>query len=78
VADEIDRAQELEQQERDEAIRRARIAASFEPRDPAVENECIDCEGPIEPERRRLLNTSRCANCAHVHEAYHRRGRPWT
>lgn len=51
---------------RDEAIRRARIAASFEPRDPAIDSLCI-CGKPIEPERLRTLNTIRCRACAHAH-----------
>lgn len=77
MTDEVDRAQELEQQQRDEAIRRARIAASFTPRDPSVETECIDCAGEIEPERLRVLKTTaRCAECAQLLEQKHR-GTAW-
>lgn len=71
MADDIDRAQEREQFDRDLALRAAqeRIAASFRPRDPSVANVCIQCEQPIEPERLRALSgrTSRCASCAQIH-----------
>jgi RNA polymerase-binding transcription factor DksA len=71
VADDIDRAQEREQQDRDRAILAAqsRVEESFKPRDPSVANFCIDCDEAIEPERLRALSfkTSRCASCAHLH-----------
>lgn len=73
MADDIDRAQEREQQDRDRALAamQARIDASFEPRDPRIDDECIDCEQAIEPERLRVLGrgTSRCSTCAHDHAA---------
>lgn len=75
MADDIDRAQEREQYDRTQAIAAAqvRIAASFVPRDPSVERECIDCGLEIEAERLRVLRvTSRCARCAHIHELQYR------
>jgi RNA polymerase-binding transcription factor DksA len=73
VADEVDRAQELEQQQRDEAIARVRMAQAFVPRDPRVDDSCIDCGEAIEPERIRALSrTARCARCAHLFEQRHR------
>ncbi len=82
MADDIDRAQEREQLDRDMALRAAkeRIAASFTPRDPRVADFCIECDNPIEPERLAALNrkTSRCAECARAHEAMFRRaGKQW-
>lgn len=71
MADDIDRAQEREQLDRDLALRaqQERVAASFQPRDPRVASLCIDCDAPIEPERLRALamKTSRCAACAQIH-----------
>jgi len=70
MIDDVERGQEAAQQFTDDAIAaaRARIAASFEPRDPAVERQCIDCDAEIEPERLQALGkTSRCAACAHEH-----------
>ena len=67
MADDVDRAQEAEQQHRDEAIRRARTAASFEHAMPL--RECQDCGAQIEAARRRLLPyTGRCAACARAYE----------
>lgn len=67
MIDVVDRAQELEQRQRDEAIARVRIAQSKQPRDPRVDDECVTCGRPIEPERLRTLNTIRCRECAHAH-----------
>ena len=71
MADDIDRAQEREQHDRELAIRAAqlRVEESFAPRDPSVAGLCIDCDEAIEPERLRVLSfrTSRCASCAHLH-----------
>ncbi|GEM_PF-3149951 len=64
MADIVDRAQELEQRQRDAAL--ARITASFAPRDPRVDTACADCGGAIEPARLRTLNTIRCRACAHA------------
>ena len=82
MADDIDRAQEREQLDRDLALRAAqeRIAASFTPRDPSVASFCIDCDGSIEPERLVALNhkTSRCAECARLFEVMFRNaGKQW-
>ncbi len=70
--DEIDRAQEREQQDRDAALAaaQARIAASFEPRDPRIDALCIDCDEPIDPARLAAVRaTSRCTPCAAAWEA---------
>jgi len=75
--DEIDRAQALEQQQRDEAIARWRIAQSFVPRDPRVEGFCIDCECAIDPARLKAISTARCIDCANRFEA-RLRGMGWT
>lgn len=68
MADDIDRAQEREQIDRDLALKAhaARIAASFEPVDPALAGFCMDCEQPIEPARLQALRgaTVRCSGCA--------------
>lgn len=72
MADDIDMAQDREQLDRELAVRAARgrqatadaaLAALPPP-------GCIDCDGPIEPERWQVLRgcTSRCAACAQVHE----------
>lgn len=68
MSDVVDQAQELEQQQRDAAIHRVRVAQSFVPRDPRVNANCIDCGNAIEPERLRLISTCRCAHCAHAWE----------
>jgi RNA polymerase-binding transcription factor DksA len=74
MADIADEAQLLEQAARDRALaehaaRQQRIADSFGSRDPSKEGNCLDCDGPIEPQRLRLLPCcSRCATCAHAAE----------
>lgn len=70
MADDIDRAQEVEQQHRDAAIerQRARIAQSFIARDPSMDRICIDCDGEIEPARLAAISTSRCIECARIFE----------
>lgn len=64
----MDRAQAREEQDRELALRaaQARIAASFEPRDPAAGTDCLDCAQPIEPARLAALRgcCSRCIQCA--------------
>lgn len=73
MADDIDRAQDREQTDRDLALKAqaARIAASFEPIDPAQAGFCIDCEQPIEAARLQALRgaTVRCSACARDFEA---------
>lgn len=68
MSDDIDRAQEREQLDRDLALHatRTRIAASLQPHDTAVDGRCVDCDGPIEEARLAALahKTSRCAACA--------------
>lgn len=68
--DDIDRAQDHEQRDRDAALaaQRQRIDDSHAPPRPA--RDCIDCHGPIEPARWDALRgcTSRCAGCAADYE----------
>lgn len=71
--DEIDRAQEHEQRDRDGALaayRARRIAAAFAPVSPIGARDCIDCGAPIEPARLAALRgcTSRCTACAGDYE----------
>lgn len=75
MTDDIERAQEIEQRDRDNALRlqlerQERINASFAPREQGVEAICIDCNDAIEPARLKALHhkTSRCAQCARDHE----------
>lgn len=77
MSDDIDRAQQREEADREIAIlaARRRIADSFAPRDPHTRALCIDCDQPIEPARLHALghSTSRCASCAHDFELRMRR-----
>lgn len=70
MADDMDRAQERDQHDRDAAIRAAllKIEAAFAPRDTAVDGLCIDCDEAIEPERLAVIRTARCADCARQNE----------
>lgn len=72
MTDDIERAQEIEQRDRDAAVRRqlSRIEASFLPRADGLDGICIDCDQDIEPERLKVLagKTIRCAQCARDHE----------
>lgn len=74
----MDVAQEREQADRERAIAaaRARIAASFLPPDADAATVCIECKEPIEPDRLKVLRTSRCFECARIHEMRARSGRP--
>lgn len=80
MSDDIDRAQEREQQDREAALRATlpRVAAAHAPRDPAQDALCLDCGGEIEPLRLKLLPfTPRCAECAHIEERRLRTA-PWS
>ena len=72
MTDDMDRAQQLDGFDRDVALTntRARIAAAREPRDPAIDRQCIECDQPIEAARLTALRgaTSRCADCARQFE----------
>lgn len=76
MIDEMDRAQESEQRDRDLALQAMayRVSASHEPRDAGVDLDCIDCGEAIEPARLAALGhkTSRCADCARLFEQRHR------
>lgn len=54
--DELDRASELEQQQRDELIAAARRRAPH----PAGNGICMDCREAVEPERQ---GAARCISC---------------
>lgn len=80
MSDDIDRAQEREQRDRELALLalRERIDAASRPRDPAVDGRCVECDEAIEPGRLKALPlTNRCAACAHIAEQRRRNG-PWT
>lgn len=69
--DEIDKAQQAEQRDRDIALHalHLRLAAEFTPRNEAIDRTCIDCAQPIEPERiTAMRGCSRCIDCAQAHE----------
>lgn len=75
MADDADRANDLVQAERD-ALLRLRMKTMHRQPGTRVDDFCIDCEQPIEPERLQALRgaTSRCANCAHDYERAVRSG----
>lgn len=80
MTDDIDRAQEREQIDREFALRaqRLRAQAALAPRDPAKDAVCMDCDGDIEPARLKALPlTNRCAGCARIAEGQ-LRGGAWT
>lgn len=73
MIDDIERAQEREQLDRERALRaqRQRIEASFGPRDADAREWCCACGNRIELERIAALGPliSRCARCAKQLEA---------
>lgn len=73
MIDDIDRAQEREQLDRELALsaQRKRIEASFGPRDADANEWCCGCGNRIEPARIAALGPliSRCAACARQLEA---------
>lgn len=81
MADDADRAAEADEQAmaRFEAEQRERrIAESFRGFDRDAPRSCGGCDGQIEPERTRLLITTRlCAACAREAERQLREG-AWT
>ncbi len=66
TADIIDRASELEERQREEAIARARARM---PADRPSRTTCVQCDKPI-PEGRRLAvrGCTHCIECAHQRE----------
>lgn len=65
MADDLDRASDLEQLQRDIALKRQSIKSGM---DQPSRHTCIDCEAPI-PERRRALGgVLRCFDCAWLDE----------
>jgi RNA polymerase-binding transcription factor DksA len=77
MADIADRANELVEHERAEALsrfhaqqaQRDRIAESMRPFDPSAVRICADCSQEIEPARVKALPlTGRCAHCAALAE----------
>lgn len=75
MADDIDRAQAREELDRDFALAamQRRIAASFAPRDGAVDGTCLDCAEPIEPARLAVLRGC-CSRCIGCQEQWEKRG----
>ena len=60
MADEFDRAAELEQLQRDQALKN--LASKSRQHLPSLK-DCKDCGIEIEPERQRLGGVERCAEC---------------
>lgn len=66
----FDRAQELEQRQRDQAIT-AQLALS-RPNGPSL-THCEDCDKPIPEQRRALGGKTRCTPCQSLFEQGQRR-----
>lgn len=65
----LEQAQALEQHQRDAAQQRAQRACSGTGRP-----DCIECEEPIQPERRKAAPSAiRCINCQRIFE-HHKKG----
>lgn len=61
--DQIDRANELAQMERDAQIKRRQ---QQQPQQSLT--HCIDCEEPIPENRRKLQGVTRCIECQTIYE----------
>jgi phage/conjugal plasmid C-4 type zinc finger TraR family protein len=61
----FDRAQALEQRQRDQAI--AAALAQVRPSGPSL-THCEDCDNEIPPARQALGGMTRCVPCQTVHE----------
>jgi phage/conjugal plasmid C-4 type zinc finger TraR family protein len=61
----FDRAQALEQRQRDQAI--AAALAQVRPSGPSL-THCEDCDNEIPPTRQALGGMTRCVPCQTVHE----------
>lgn len=61
----FDRAQALEQRQRDQAI--AAALAQMRPSGPSL-THCEDCDNEIPPARQALGGMTRCVPCQTVHE----------
>lgn len=72
MGDHIDRAQDCEQLQREEALARRRPAPLPGPHD-AEALDCADCGDPIPPERLKAVKTERCTTCAALAEKGTRR-----
>ncbi|WP_201195197.1 TraR/DksA family transcriptional regulator [Pseudomonas fluorescens] len=66
----FDRAQALEQRQRDQAIAAQRAVAR--PSGPS-RTHCLDCEGPIPEKRQALGGVTRCTPCQSLLEQGKRR-----
>lgn len=76
MSDLADLAQVREEQERDEALRRAAVrrAISAAPIEVNGERLCLDCRDPIgRPRLRAAPEAVRCIECQLVHERQNRR-----
>ncbi|MBI1262968.1 MAG: TraR/DksA family transcriptional regulator [Rhizobiales bacterium] len=73
MADEVDRAQELELRQRNVAV--AALQAKLNAPLVIVEN-CIECDDEIEPERRAVMPSARrCIECEQRREQARRQAR---
>lgn len=71
MADILDRASALEQQERDASIARRKVAAATHEAPFEIEGVrmCLDCFEPIAKRRIKALPTAaRCVDCQEIHE----------
>ena len=63
--DDIDRASELETQQRERALK------ARQPPDIIGSSRCFDCDDPIPEERRKALpSVIRCVHCQQIHEIW--------
>jgi len=70
MTDQFDRASELEQLHREQAIQRVLNQAKRPSRE-----TCLDCDEPIPPQRRQIGGVVRCIKCQRffeIHEKNHR------
>ena len=65
MADEFDRAAELEQLQRDTALANAKAASRAHL--PSL-TSCKDCDADIKPQRQALGGVDRCAECEGYHQ----------
>ncbi|MEW5251610.1 TraR/DksA family transcriptional regulator [Microbulbifer discodermiae] len=69
--DALDRAAELEQQQRNHALEAQRARADFNRPSAA---DCSDCGAEIPPARRAFGGITRCVECQTLREKRNRRG----
>lgn len=74
MADDLDRASELEQLQRDHALQLHR--SMFDSNKPS-RTHCMDCGGEIPEKRRALGGVKRCVCCARYVEVKKKLGATW-